>query len=39
MAGAPAYRYDHEIAQPYRQPAPSVRVVPGQKASSQSYAF
>ena len=31
MAGAPAYRYDHEIAQPYRQPAPSVRVVPGRK--------
>ena len=31
MAGVPAYRYDHEVAQPYRQPAPSVRVVPGRK--------
>ena len=31
MAGVPAYRYDQEIAQPYRQPAPSVRVVPGRK--------
>lgn len=31
MAGAPAYRYDREVAQPYRQPAPSVRVVPGRK--------
>lgn len=31
MAGAPAYRYDHEVAQPYRQSAPSVRVVPGRK--------
>lgn len=31
MAGVPAYRYDQEVAQPYRQSAPSVRVVPGRK--------
>lgn len=34
MAGVPAYRYDHGSAQPYRQPAPSVRVVPGSKHTS-----
>ena len=34
MASIPAYRYDHDIAQPYRQPAPSVRVVPGRKHSA-----
>ena len=35
MAGVPAYRYDHAVAEPYRKPAttpaPSVRVVPGRK--------
>ncbi len=34
MAGAPAYRYDHRGAQPYRQPAPSVHVVPGTKQTA-----